>query len=300
MDWMKDDGIFLPMINDTGRNQFYKAAIERAVNGKTVCDIGAGTGLLTILAIKAGARKVFAVEHDIDRANLARQMFERLGITDRVEVIVADFLNTDIAADIYMSETINTQIFGENILELAQHARKHGGEFIPSKFEITVQLYEDHPIFCLCQARSDAFEFQPDIKIDDNFENAINESFQSQYSLENTLYRANVLNGLFTQLPRFNDLKLTKISETDPLIVDLNQPIDFSQLKITVPRTTKNTETSVYAVIHWKAYYQNICLDVNSTWFGNSAKTILQRCRNPAADIVTWYDPAIKDWRFSF
>jgi predicted RNA methylase len=300
MDWMKDDGIFMPMINDTGRNQFYKAAIQRAVSGKTVCDIGTGTGLLSILAVKSGAKKVFAVEQDTDRADLARQMFKRIGIADQVEVIEADFLTTDICADIYVSETINTQIFGENIISLAEHARKYKGQFIPDKFEISLHLYENHPIFPLCQMRSDAFEFQPDIAIDPVFEQAVNTQFQQTHPLSDTLYRANVLNGLFTQLPKFTDLKLTRISESEPITVDLNQPVDIDSIRLIAPRTLQNSSSNVYAVIHWKAYYQDIVLNVNSTWFGNPSKTILQRCRNTQLDITTWYDPAISDWRFQF
>ena len=297
---MKDDGIFMPMINDTGRNRFYKQAINSAVVGKTVCDIGTGTGLLSILAVKAGAKHVYAVEQDPGRASLARSMFEKLNITDRVTVIEDNFLNTNIPADIYVSETINTQIFGEFIIELAEHARQFGGEFIPGRFEITAQLYENHPIFCLCQARSDAFEFQPDITIDSVFEQEINSQFQQQHSLENTLYRANVLNGLFTQLPNFTDLKLVKISETEPLIVDLNQPIDMNSLKLTIPATRKNGYSEVYVALHWKAIYQNVVLDVDKTWFGRVSKTILPRCRKPEQDITIWYDADIKDWRLSF
>jgi predicted RNA methylase len=52
-DWFKQNGIYMPMINDTGRNIYYKQAIEEAVPGKIVCDIGTGTGLLSILAAKA-------------------------------------------------------------------------------------------------------------------------------------------------------------------------------------------------------------------------------------------------------
>lgn len=297
---MNDDGIFLPMINDTGRNEFYKKAIESSVAGKTVCDIGTGTGLLSILAIKAGAEHVYAVEQDPGRANLARSMFKRLGIDKQITVIEDNFLNTNIPADIYVSETINTQIFGENIIELAEHARQFGGEFIPGQFEITAQLYNNHPIFCLCQARSDAFEFQPDIEIDPIFEQEINSQLQQAHSLNDTLYRANVLNGLFTQLPKFTDLKLTKISETDPLIVDLNQPVDINALKITVPKTQTNTVSEVYLVLHWRAIYNNVIMDVNSTWFGNVSKTILPRCRNTDLDISVWYDADICDWRLSF
>lgn len=300
MDWMSDDGIFMPMINDTGRNRFYKAVIDRAVSGKTVCDIGTGTGLLSVLAVKAGAHRVIAVEQDPGRADLAKQMFERVGIADRVELVTADFLDTDISAHVYVSETINTQIFGENILDLAEHARKYGGTFIPSRFEISLQLYKNHPIFALCQMRSDAFEFQPDIQIDRAFETEINRQFQKAHSLDDTLYRANVLNGLFTQLPKFQDLRLEHIGQSEPLVVDLNQPVDVDQLKISMPSAPENSNQDVYAVIHWRACYQDIVMDVNSTWFGNSSKTILRRCRKPNTDIQAWYDSNIRDWRFRF
>jgi len=297
---MKDDGIFMPMINDTGRNQFYKRAIEVAAPDKIICDIGTGTGLLSILAVKAGAKHVYAVEQDPARAELAQSLFDRLGITDQITLINDNFLNTNISADIYVSETINTQIFGENIIELANHARQGGGEFIPSRFEITAELYKNHPIFALCQARSDAFEFQPDISIDPTFEKEINSQFQQAHPLSDTLYRANVLNGLFTQLPKFNDLKLTKISETEPIVINLNQPIDINSLKLTIPCTQKNSQSDVYVVLDWKAVYQNVVLDVDSTWFGKVSKTILCRCRNPNIDINIWYDSNIQDWRLSF
>ena len=114
-DWFKDNGIYMPMINDTGRNIFYKAAIEAAVPGKVVCDIGTGSGLLSIIAAKAGATKVYAVEMDPGRAAFAEDMFARLGLTN-IEVVKGDFLNTDIRADIFVSETIGSQVFNENII----------------------------------------------------------------------------------------------------------------------------------------------------------------------------------------
>jgi predicted RNA methylase len=83
----------MPMINDTGRNVFYKAAIEQSVRGKVVCDIGTGTGLLSILAAKAGAKKIYAVEMDPGRADYARRMFDRLGLSDTIEVINDNFFN---------------------------------------------------------------------------------------------------------------------------------------------------------------------------------------------------------------
>lgn len=301
MDWMKDDGINIPMLNDTSRNKFYDEAIALAAPGKIVVDIGTGTGILSILAARAGAKKVYAVEQDRARAEYSRAMFERIGLDKVIEIVHDDFLNTNIPADIYVSETINTQIFGEGVLEIAEHARKHGGTFLPSQFEITAEVYDNHPIFILCQYRSDAFEFQPDISIDPVYEEAIASSFQADNSLENTLYRANVLNGLFTQLPKFKDLKLQKLYTSEPLIVDLNQPVNIDNIRLTIPADISNQHTdNIYVVITWKAHYQNVIMRSDETWFGNSSKTILQRTRNRDIDITMWYDPLIQDWRFKF
>ena len=65
--WFKNNGIYMPMINDSGRNLAYKMAIQRAVAGKVVCDIGTGTGFLSILAAKFDAKKVYA---EIGRAHV--------------------------------------------------------------------------------------------------------------------------------------------------------------------------------------------------------------------------------------
>ena len=52
LDWNNNDGIYLPMINDAIRNQFYEKIIAKAVNGKSCTDVGFGTGFLSILALK--------------------------------------------------------------------------------------------------------------------------------------------------------------------------------------------------------------------------------------------------------
>jgi len=53
------------MIADAGRVDAYSAALRARVKSESVVlDIGVGTGILTLLACKAGAKKVYAVEPD--------------------------------------------------------------------------------------------------------------------------------------------------------------------------------------------------------------------------------------------
>lgn len=306
LDWFKDDGIFLPMLNDTGRNVFYKSAIEQHVAGRTVVDIGAGTGLLSVLAVKAGASHVWAVEQDANRAQLAQDFISKIGLSSVIEVVHADFLDTNLPADYYVSETINTQIFGENILQLAEHARKHNGIFIPGQFKVWVEIYDNHPIFPLCQARSDAYEFQPDIDIDPEFEKKLKNTFDQSNSLNNTLYRANILNGLFHELHKFTDLKLTRLRKFNPITVDLNQLVDINNIKFEFdpadiwPSGDDIFNNDPYMVLCWKAVSGPAEMHSADTWFGNVAKILRRSHRTANAPVKIWYDHSITDWRLSY
>lgn len=300
LDFMKDDGVFLPMLNDTGRNQFYKAAIERAAPGKVVCDVGAGTGLLSILAAKAGATKVIAVEQDSARAEYMRSIIERVGLLDKIEIVNDNFLNTDISADVYVSETFNTQIFGEDMIRLSNHARKHNGVWIPSQFEIVARVYETHPIFLLDFSHSEAYEFSPNIEIDPVFEQIINTDFQSQYSHNDTLYRANQLNMLFPMLPNFTDVTLNQLYETKPVVVDMNTVIDEENVVVRVPHERLHAQSNSVVVLFWKARYQDIVLDCENIWFGNVAKIIPIELRRPNTDVTLKYLPDLRNWQVLF
>jgi predicted RNA methylase len=294
-DWFKNNGIYMPMINDTGRNVAYKAAIERAVPGKVVCDIGTGTGFLSILAAKAGASKVYSVEMDPGRAQFATGLIKQLGLDNVIEVINDNFMNTNITADIFVSETIGSQIFNEYIIDISQHALRNGGQFIPSSFDVWVEVFDDHPIFPLVMTNSEAYEFQPDIDIDPVFENLVNQSFQQQHPLETTIYKANMIQNLFTQLPKFTDLKLNSVYKTDPVRYTMGQAIDQNNIRISVPGNIFSS-TKV-AVLFWNAnMYEDIVMPVTSTWWGNPAKTVLDRNITSGKDFEFVYNPSISDW----
>lgn len=300
-DWFRDDGIFMPMLNDSGRNIFYQKCLDRCAQNKIVADIGAGTGLLSFLAVKAGAQHVFAVEKNQARYEYLQHMVERLNLTAKITCINEDWLDLDITADIYVSETINTQIFGEDILQLANHAVRNGGQFIPNRFEITATLYKHHPIFVLDQTNSDAWSFEPRIDIDKEYEKCINSDFQHRHDMMDTLYLANQLNKLFTLLPKFHDLRIEKIYEGRPLVIDLDRPRDPPRVELVIPTRDLPLDTDWYLVLFWQAKFQDVVMDCRDVWFGNVSKTIEQSFRQPGCDIITcWYNEAKRNWQVIF
>lgn len=298
--WFRDDGIFMPMLNDSCRNTFYQKCLDRCAENKIVADIGAGTGLLSFLAVKSGAQHVFAIEKNRQRYEYLRHMVERLNLTHKITCFNEDWLNLDIPADIYVSETINTQIFGEDILQLANHAIRNGGQFIPNRFEITATLYKHHPIFVLDQTNSDAWQFDPKIEINKEYQKSINIDFQHSHDLMNTLYLANQLNKLFPLLPRLHEIRLEKIWEGRPLAINLDSPRDGSRCELLIPTQNLPVDTDWYMVLFWKAKFQDVVMDCRDVWFGNVSKTIEQSARQPGHDIITWYNDEKRNWQVMF
>jgi predicted RNA methylase len=297
-DFFKDDGVFLPMLNDVARNEFYSAALKIAAPGKTVCDIGAGTGFLTVLALQAGAKHVIAVERNSERFKYLKHNLERTGYADRVTMIHADFLDCDIHADVYVSETINTQIFGEDMVKLSNHAQRHGGEFIPSQFKIWAEVYQNHPIFILDLLHNESYDFSPGVDVDSDFSSMINQDFLSQYNLQDTVFKANQLNRLFPMLDKFNDVKLISCGTTQPIVIDLNTEIDEHNIMLTVPGDLIQSDHDM-VVIKWQAVHKTVTLNHDQCWFGNVAKQIQHRFKTQH-DVVFSYDPAIRDWRLKY
>ena len=79
-----------PMVNDRPRNDAFAAAIMRAVTSKRpdlVLDIGSGTGLLAMLAAKAGAPRVLAVEMTPELASIAKGLVASHGLEESVRVM---------------------------------------------------------------------------------------------------------------------------------------------------------------------------------------------------------------------
>ena len=119
------------MLNDTDRNNFYYSILSRAIiPGKTkVLEIGAGSGILSLMAALLGAKSVLAIEGSSDLANLAEQNIAKNNFQDRVRVVRS--MSTKVSprdfpewlpADILVSEIFGTLLLGESALDYIQDA----------------------------------------------------------------------------------------------------------------------------------------------------------------------------------
>ena len=127
------------MLRDEIRNEAYRLAIAHVVKpGDVVLDMGAGTGILSIFAAVAGAKKVYAVERT-EVAAVAIRMIEKNGFTDRIEVIQQDLEDVTLPekVDVIVSEWMGGFGVDENMLAPLVMARdrwlKPGGKIIPER-----------------------------------------------------------------------------------------------------------------------------------------------------------------------
>jgi type I protein arginine methyltransferase len=127
------------MLHDGVRNEAFRRALCEVVKpGDVVLDVGAGTGLLSIFAASAGARRVYALERTAI-AEVARRMIERNGHAEVIEVLEMDVEDARLPeqVDVIVSEWMGGFGVDENILPSLVIARdrwlKPGGVIVPGR-----------------------------------------------------------------------------------------------------------------------------------------------------------------------
>lgn len=76
------------MLSDSVRNNAYRSAIfdnREGIQGKTVLDVGAGTGILSVFCAQAGASRVYAVEAS-EVFRIAEEIVKENGFQDVIQV----------------------------------------------------------------------------------------------------------------------------------------------------------------------------------------------------------------------
>ena len=126
----------------------YERALREVVRpGDVVVDLASGTGILGMLACRAGATRVYAVEAG-PIADLARAIAQENGFADRIRVIRDHSREVSLPerADVVVSDQIGRFGFEAGVLSLFADARarflKPGGQLVPSRIDLVIAPVE--------------------------------------------------------------------------------------------------------------------------------------------------------------
>jgi SAM-dependent methyltransferase len=142
------------IVKDEARNAAYDAAIRRAVTKqKKVLDVGTGSGLLAMMAARAGAKDVIACDMVPAIAEAAREIVAINGLADCVRVLAKKSYDLDVRidmdgpADLMVAEIVNNTLLGEDALPVAEHAVRYllkpGAKVIPALGMVRIALGHD-------------------------------------------------------------------------------------------------------------------------------------------------------------
>lgn len=138
------------MLRDEPRTSAYADALvanSSYMKGKVVLDVGCGTGILCMLAVRAGARKVIGVDSSsiVDRA---QKIIERNGMSDKITLVRGRLeevklpLETD-EVDVIVSEWMGYGLYFENMLSSVIYARdtylSNDGILMPSDANVFIE-----------------------------------------------------------------------------------------------------------------------------------------------------------------
>jgi len=150
------------MLHDEERAVRYDKAITQLVSRDSlVLDVGTGSGLLAMMAARAGAAEVVGCEAQPFVAEVAGHIIRAAGYPDVVTVVPK--WSTDMRvpadlrrrADLLVTETVDCGLLGEGILATIAHAREHlltpGALIVPGRARVIATMIES---VSLCRKNS--------------------------------------------------------------------------------------------------------------------------------------------------
>ncbi|KAM4606174.1 protein arginine N-methyltransferase 6 [Polymixia lowei] len=150
-DSYSDVTIHEEMIADHVRTNTYRTGILRSgesIRGKVVLDVGAGTGVLSVFCVQAGARRVYAVEA-CSIADQAVKIVKQNKMEDKIQVVRGTVETIDLPerVDVIVSEWMGYALLHESMLNSVLFARdkwlKPGGLILPCKAELYIAPISD-------------------------------------------------------------------------------------------------------------------------------------------------------------
>ncbi len=170
------------MICDRVRTEAFRRAIDAVVRpGDIVLDVGAGSGILSVFAARAGAARVYAVERTTIAA-LAQELAAANGVADIVRVIQGDVMDLELPehVDVIVSEWLGGFGIDEGMLVPVIAARdrwlRPGGVMLPGSVTAWTALVRDRYLAEMVEFLRD----KPyDLTFDDLAEKTVNEIIYS-------------------------------------------------------------------------------------------------------------------------
>lgn len=147
-------GIHEEMLKDEVRTVTYRNSMyhnKHLFKGKTVLDIGCGTGILSMFAAKAGATRVIGIECS-NIVEYAKQIVEANHLSDVVTIVKGKVEEVELpdgitSVDIIISEWMGYCLFYESMLDTVLYARdkwlKPDGLLFPDRANLFVTGIED-------------------------------------------------------------------------------------------------------------------------------------------------------------
>eukprot|EP00659_Diplonema_papillatum_P008301 gene8301-12814_t len=246
-------------MNDHPRNEAFEKALVAAIepHQSTVVDVGAGAGLLSAIAARAGAAHVTSIEASPTLAAITRKIMHANGLSDRVSVI-NDFsthvVPSDMEgqrADVLVSEVLGTLLLGEGALHYMSDARlrllKPKGAVIPAGGTQYVTVVSSPAL----QALTHVSRYQNiDLSALNTLKDTDNLVFTKQYGLSLRYMRPTMVSG---HLPLFT--------------VDFEHDAPGSVQSEAVLRFEAQCTCAVHALVfHWEAWTDRHKQYNISTW----------------------------------
>ena len=181
VDFENHDGVYLSMLNDVSRNQFYDQILTQ-VRDHDCVEIGFGTGLLSMLALKHGACSIVAYESDPDRYQLGCKVINILKLQDRITLINQRYDHTcEHEQTVVFTETVDDNIWGEGLYNSLP--RQLGRQFLPGQYflEIYAIPISTDIAGSLIQAHEENY-FSPGVDIDPRFVAYVNLLLSKKYN----------------------------------------------------------------------------------------------------------------------
>jgi protein arginine N-methyltransferase 1 len=131
------------LLSDRDRNDALLALLARRAPGARVLEVGCGTGVLSCIAARLGAKHVYAVE-PTDLVEEARELVARNGLAKQITVLqgmVQDVKPREV--DFAFSELLNADPFEEGVLPAMKAAQRWlvpGGFASPTRLRVHVAL----------------------------------------------------------------------------------------------------------------------------------------------------------------